>query len=99
VFEFLFKYRPVLFERGRLELGVHWLLALAVLLALALATPTLLRYARAAGRTDRLRRGVLIGLRIAALGAILSSSCAGRRSSSPPWSPSSPSSGSWWTTR
>jgi uncharacterized membrane protein len=71
VFEFLFKYRSVLYERGRLELGAPWLLALGGLLALALLTPTLLRYARAAGRTNRGRRAVLIGLRVTALGVVL----------------------------
>jgi uncharacterized membrane protein len=75
LFELLFKYRPTLFERGRLVLGVPWPV-LAGLVALAvLITPTLLRYTRARGRTDRRDRLLLTGLRTGLLAVLVLSLC------------------------
>ena len=66
LFEFLFKYRPVVFERGDLVLGSPR--AVAVLaLAAAVGVPAVLTYARARARTTRRDRIVLASLRAAAL--------------------------------
>lgn len=70
MFEFLFKYRPVVFERGDFVMGLPGWLFLAVLLAIVLLVALLLRYRRlgpAAGRRDR---WILGGLRAAALALV-----------------------------
>ena len=63
LFELLFKYRPTLFERGSVVLGVPWPVLVGLIVLAVLLTPTLLRYTRARGRTDARDRLVLIGLR------------------------------------
>ncbi|MFL5581290.1 MAG: hypothetical protein ACJ8AO_13025, partial [Gemmatimonadaceae bacterium] len=46
LFEFLFKYRPVLFERGEVSFALGWPVALAAVVAAAAALPSALAYAR-----------------------------------------------------
>ena len=75
LFELLFKYRPTLFERGELALGVPGLVLLGLVALVAVATPTLLRYARARGKTDRRDRVLLTGLRVGLLGILVFSLC------------------------
>ncbi|HEX7120098.1 MAG TPA: hypothetical protein VF212_14990 [Longimicrobiales bacterium] len=70
MFEFLFKYRPVLFERGDFSLAAPWPVAAAALVVLMLAAPMLLSYARA-GAAGRLERAALAALRLAALAVVL----------------------------
>jgi len=75
LFELLFKYRPTLFERGSLVLGVPWPVLLGLLALVAALTPTLLRYRRARGKTDTRDRALLIGLRASVLAILVFSLC------------------------
>jgi uncharacterized membrane protein len=75
LFELLFKYRPTLFERGSLGLGVSWPVLVGLLVLAALLTPTLLRYSRARGKADGRDRVLLTGLRVALLGILVLSLC------------------------
>lgn len=62
MFEFLFKYRPVVFEKGHLAFAARWPVYLAILAGLAVAVPALLTYARVrpkSGARDRLILGVM----------------------------------------
>ncbi len=64
VFEFLFKYRAVLFEEGELTFLSPWPTAVAGLVAVAVAVPAVVSYAMARGRSgvaDRVVLGVLRG--------------------------------------
>ncbi len=70
VFEFLFKYRPLVFEKGQLVFAWPWPVYVAVLAVIALAVPTLLRYRSVGGKTRRADRVVLIAIRVAALGVL-----------------------------
>jgi uncharacterized membrane protein len=70
VFEFLFKYRPLVFEKGELVLAWPWPVFVAVLALIALAVPTLLRYRRVAGKTRVSDRVVLSLIRVAALAVL-----------------------------
>ena len=67
LFEFLFKYRPVLFEEGEIAFLSPWPAATALLIGGALAAPALLSYARARGRSRAGHRALLAALRTAAL--------------------------------
>ena len=66
-FEFLFKYRPVLFQEGDLTFLSPWPLTLVAVAAAALAIPALLSYVLARGRSRRRDRWVLGGIRAALL--------------------------------
>jgi uncharacterized membrane protein len=62
VFEFLFKYRPIVFENGRFALDASRPASMAVLAALALGALALVTYARAPrglARRDAIALGVL----------------------------------------
>ncbi len=67
LFEFLFKYRPLLYERGELSLGASWPVVVAAVVGVAIAVPTLLRYRAVQGKATGRDRLVLIGLRTAIL--------------------------------
>ena len=67
VFEFLFKYRPVLFQEGDLTFLSPWPLTLVAVAAAVLAVPALLSYLLARGRSRRRDRWVLGALRTALL--------------------------------
>ncbi len=70
LFEFLFKYRPVLFQEGEVVLGTSWstgLLVGAVALAGVVAVVT---YAAAGGKARPRERTLLAILRLAVLGVI-----------------------------
>jgi uncharacterized membrane protein len=71
VFEFLFKYRPLIYERGELSFGLSWPMFLGALAIVALGVPTLLRYRTIEGKASPRDRGVLIGLRVAVLALVL----------------------------
>ena len=71
-FEFLFKYRPLVFQEGDFTLRAAWTVYIvATLAAAAVAVLTLQTYARARGRSRRVDRSVLAGLRLAALALLL----------------------------
>ena len=70
VFEFLFKYRPLVFEQGEIAFGAPasirlWLGVAAVVGASAVATYTIAR-----GRSSVADRGVMAGLRVALLAVL-----------------------------
>ncbi len=65
IFEFLFKYRPLLFQEADFTFLSPWPLTLAAGAALVLAVPALLSYALARGRSKRTDRWVLGTLRTA----------------------------------
>ena len=75
VFEFLFKYRPVVFENGTLTLAASWPSYLLALLVVMVAVPTVLRYRTVRGKTARGDRVVLTALRAALLAVILFCLC------------------------
>ncbi|MYC92667.1 MAG: hypothetical protein F4X15_14480, partial [Gemmatimonadetes bacterium] len=65
LFEFLFKYRPVLFQEGELSFLSPWPVTMVAAAAVLLGVPAVLTYALARGRSRRLDRWVLGGLRAA----------------------------------
>lgn len=71
VFEFLFKYRPLLYERGELSFGVSWPVIIAGVAAVVVAVPTLLRYRDVRGKSTSRDRTILTVLRTAALLIVL----------------------------
>ena len=70
IFEFFFKYRPVVFQEGDLTFLSTWPLAIVAVAAVVLAVPAALSYVLARGRSSRTDRWVLGTLR-AALFAVL----------------------------
>jgi hypothetical protein len=69
VFEFLFKYRPVVFERGRLAFDAPLSTLALVGIGVLILAVVLIGYTRA--RTKRRRDAILLAtLRIAALGLL-----------------------------
>lgn len=71
IFEFLFKYRPLLYQRGSFSLGASWPVVVLGILAVVLAVPTLLRYRRVEGKATPRDRLVLTVLRSAVLLLVL----------------------------
>jgi len=71
LFEFLFKYRPVVFEKGRLAFAAGPATYLVIALALAIALPALVAYARIRLRGGPRDRAVLLALRLAALAIVV----------------------------
>src|SRR5690554_5413351 len=70
LFEFLFKYRPVMFERGEIVLAAPRIAWLAVALAAAALAFVALSYTRVKGKTRPVDRIVLTAFRAAALALI-----------------------------
>ena len=71
LFGFLFKYRPILFERGDLSLSVPWVAYVAVVASLTLAVAFLLRYRGLGGDLRPAERWILVGVRTAILALVL----------------------------
>lgn len=71
VFQFLFKYRPVVFEKGSLTLAASWPSYLVALIVVAVAVPTILKYRAVRGKTGQRDRLILALLRAAVLAVIL----------------------------
>jgi uncharacterized membrane protein len=70
VFEFFFKYRPVVFEKGRLAFAAPWSLTVVAVIGALVAAIAVITYARS--RTEKRRdRIVLSTLRIAAMALLL----------------------------
>src|SRR5438045_2510774 len=70
LFQFLFKYRPLVFEQGDFVLGASRPMRLVILAAAVAAAYALFTYRRV-GRTEPRDRLVLAGLRTAALAVIV----------------------------
>jgi uncharacterized membrane protein len=71
LFEFLFKYRPVVFEKGRLAFAAGSGTLIVIAIAAAIGIPALIVYARLRMRGGPRDRAVLLGLRIAALALVV----------------------------
>jgi uncharacterized membrane protein len=71
LFEFLFKYRPVVFEKGRLAFAAGPATYAVIVVVLAVALPALFVYARIRMRGGPRDRAVLLGLRIAGLALVI----------------------------
>jgi uncharacterized membrane protein len=74
-FEFLFKYRPVVFEKGRFAFAAPWSLRLLVFVCLAAAVAAVLTYTRARGKARRGDLVALAGLRVALVLVLLFCLC------------------------
>lgn len=71
MFEFFFNYRPVVFERGQIQLALPgWTFALA-LCATAILVPFILQYRRIGPSVTSRDRWILGGLRTAAIGVLV----------------------------
>jgi len=71
LFEFLFKYRPVVFEKGRFAFAAGPVTYLVIAIALAVALPAIYTYARMRMRGGPRDRAVLLALRLAALAIVV----------------------------
>lgn len=71
LFEFLFKYRPLVFEKGSLAFSAPWPVYIAVLVGAAVAALAIWTYTGARGRSRPRDRTVLASLRLAILGLIV----------------------------
>ena len=71
LFEFLFKYRPVVFDKGRLAFAAGPATYLVIAIALAIAVPALIAYARMRMRGGPRDRAILLALRLAVLAIVV----------------------------
>ena len=71
LFEFLFKYRPVVFEKGRIAFSAGAGTYILVIVAAIAAAVALLVYGRMRMRGGPRDRAILLGLRIAALAVVV----------------------------
>ncbi len=71
LFEFLVKYRPLLFEKGGLAFTAPWSVYIVVLAGSAVGALAIWSYTGAKGRREPADRLVLAGLRLAILGLIV----------------------------
>lgn len=67
IFEFLFKYRPLLFEQGDVTFAAPWPVVGVLVIGLGVALPALYTYTRARGKSSARDRRVLALLRVALL--------------------------------
>ena len=70
VFEFLFKYRPLLFEQGDFTFRTSWFGALALVATIAAGVITLWTYTKVRGNSQSLDRTILAAVRLVALAVI-----------------------------
>jgi hypothetical protein len=70
MFQLLFKYRPVVFERGSFAFATPWPVPTVLALVLGAALLAAVIYSRTRGRLDRRDRVVLSALRIGAVGIL-----------------------------
>ncbi len=71
MFELFFKYSPYVFDKGEFVFAAGWPARMAALVLGALAIPVLWRYTGVRGKSTRLDRAVLMGLRVAVLATVL----------------------------
>lgn len=74
LFEFLFKYRPLLYEQGELTLAASWPVWAVVGIGALIALVALVTYLPARGTAGAADRGILAGLRLLALAVLVASS-------------------------
>jgi uncharacterized membrane protein len=67
IFEFLFKYRPLIYEKGTFGFGASWPLVVLGIAGVLLAVPTLLRYRQVKGKSTPRDRLILTSIRSALL--------------------------------
>lgn len=70
LFEFLFKYRPLMFEQGDFALRASWLGVLAALAAIAAGVMTLRTYSQVRGSSRPIDRTILTVIRLASLAVL-----------------------------
>ena len=71
IFEFLFKYRPLLFQEGDFTLGSPWPMMLVLGLVGLLSVPAVLTYTAARGDTRPVDRAVMAALRLGVIGLLV----------------------------
>jgi uncharacterized membrane protein len=71
LFQFLFKYRPLIFERGQFALSANGSFYILGIVLVALAVPTLLRYNKVRGKSRKRDRWILTALRASILAILL----------------------------
>ena len=71
LFEFFFKYRPLIFQQGDFALRASWLGLLAIAVAGIAALVTFRTYAQVRGNSQPLDRTILTAVRIAALAVLV----------------------------
>ncbi|MDX1567183.1 MAG: glutamine amidotransferase [Longimicrobiales bacterium] len=71
LFEFLFKYRPLLYEQGELTLAASWPIWAVVGIGALIALVALVTYLPERGTAGPADRGVLAGLRVLALAVLI----------------------------
>lgn len=71
LFQFLFKYRPWVFEKGEFALSASWSVFFVGLAVVIVAVPTVLRYRAARGKTKPRDRWILTALRVSILAVVL----------------------------
>ncbi|UCG86338.1 MAG: hypothetical protein JSW71_20945 [Gemmatimonadota bacterium] len=71
VFEFLFKYRPVVFDNGQFVLHAPWPVLLFIVIGLALVIPPLLSYVRLGGKLGTADKALLAVLRVSVLAVLV----------------------------
>ncbi|MEN8144970.1 MAG: glutamine amidotransferase [Gemmatimonadota bacterium] len=71
VFEFLFKYRPFVFQEGELTLATPWPLVLLLVMGVVVAVAAFMSYRSPRGDAGPRTRTALSGLRVVALSLVL----------------------------
>ena len=71
LFEFFFKYRPLIYEQGDVAFRASWAGGLAVVAAVAAGALTFRTYAQVRGNSQPLDRSVLTAIRLAALAVLV----------------------------
>ena len=71
LFEFFFKYRPLMFQQGDFALRASWLGLLAIAVAAVAALVTLRTYSQVRGNSQPLDRTILTAVRIATLAVLV----------------------------
>ena len=71
LFEFLFKYRPITYEKGELAFGAPSAAMIAALLVAGAAAAAVITYERVRAKSTPRDRAILLGLRVATLAVLL----------------------------
>jgi uncharacterized membrane protein len=71
LFEFLFKYRPITYEKGELAFGAPSVALIAALLVVGAIVAAAITYRRVRAKSTGRDRAILLGLRIATLAVLL----------------------------